>query len=130
MPSGQQLLNGGVKHDTSKRRMDLIPASLLNGLAEVLAYGAKKYGDNNWRKGLAWSRVYAALQRHLIDFWSGENLDSESSLPHLYHAACNLAFLIEYFNANFGTDDRHMESVNPRCRLEVPGCRGCDEEGP
>ncbi len=106
MPSGQEQLTGGVKHDESKRRMDLIPVSLLNGLAKVLEFGAKKYGDNNWRKGLAWSRVYAALQRHLTDFWAGEDIDPESRLPHLYHAACNLAFLIEYFEKNKDLDDR------------------------
>ncbi len=106
MPSGQNLKTGGVKKDESKRRMDLIPVSTLNALSSVLQFGAQKYGDNNWRQGLAWSRVYAALQRHLVDFWDGQDLDLESGLPHLHHAACNIAFLIEYFEKNKDLDDR------------------------
>lgn len=106
MPSGQQQLNGAVKADESKRRIDLVPSSIINGLAKALGFGAEKYGEHNWRLGLKWSRAYAALQRHLADFWDGEDLDPESSLPHLYHAACNLAFLIEYFENYKHLDDR------------------------
>lgn len=106
MPSGQELLEGGTKKDESKRRMDLIPASLINAAAVGLGYGALKYGEHNWRQGLKWSRVYAALQRHLVDFWAGEDFDKESQLPHLYHAACNVAFLIEYYEAHKNLDDR------------------------
>lgn len=110
MPSGQEQLIGGVKHDESKRRMDLIPTSLGSAVARVLEFGASKYGDNNWRKGLKWGRVYAALQRHLADFWDGNDLDSESGLPHLYHAACNIAFLIEFYEKRKDLDDRYSGS--------------------
>lgn len=107
MPSGQKQLTGGIKHDESKRRLDLVPSSLTNAVARILEFGAKKYGDNNWKKGLVWSRVYAALQRHLTDFWDGNDLDSESALPHLYHAACNVAFLIEFYEKRKDLDDRY-----------------------
>lgn len=109
VPSGQEQLLGGVKHDESKRRMDLVPTSLMSGVARILEFGAKKYGDNNWRQGLKWSRVYAALQRHLADFWEGNDLDSESGLPHLYHAACNIAFLIEFYEKRKDLDDRYKK---------------------
>jgi len=109
VPSGQEQLIGGVKHDESKRRMDLIPSSLGAAVARVLEFGANKYGDNNWRKGLKWGRVYAALQRHLADFWDGNDLDSESGLPHLYHAACNIAFLIEFYEKRKDLDDRYKD---------------------
>ena len=107
MPSGQQELSGGIKHDESKRRMDLVPTSLTSAVARILEFGAKKYGDNNWREGLKWSRVYAALQRHLADFWDGKDVDDESGLPHLYHAACNIAFLIEFYEKRKDLDDRY-----------------------
>lgn len=109
MPSGQETLDGGVKHDESKRRMDLVPTSLVSSVARILELGARKYGDHNWRKGLKWSRVYAALQRHLADFWEGNDLDSESGLPHLYHAACNIAFLIEFYEKRKELDDRYKK---------------------
>lgn len=111
MPSGQQLTTGGVKHDKSKRRLDLVPPSLTNAVARILEFGAEKYGDNNWRQGLQWSRIYAALQRHLSDFWSGQDTDLESKLPHLYHAACNIAFLIEFYEQRKDLDDRYKAPV-------------------
>jgi hypothetical protein len=114
VPSGQEQLIGGVKHDESKRRMDLIPSSLGAAVARVLEFGANKYGDNNWRRGLKWGRIYAALQRHLADFWDGNDLDSESGLPHLYHAACNIAFLIEFYETRKDLDDRYKEGLNSK----------------
>lgn len=45
---------------------------------------------------MVWSDVYSALLRHLTAFWDGENIDSESGLHHLDHAAACLAFLVEY----------------------------------
>ena len=51
------------KFDEHKLRIDLIPASSVVALATVLTHGAEKYGDRNWERGLAWSRVYAAASR-------------------------------------------------------------------
>ena len=84
------------KYDQEKLRMDLIPASSFIALAEVLTYGAKKYGANSWQ-GLPdfENRYYGALLRHLIAWREGELNDAESGLPHLWHAIANIAFLIE-----------------------------------
>ena len=86
----------GVKHDSGKLRMDLIPPEAIKALAMVLATGAAKYGDRNWEKGLAYSRVYAATQRHLVDWWSGVDVDRESGKSHLVLALCELAFLVAF----------------------------------
>ena len=51
----------GRKDDTAKPRMDLIPPELLEGVADVLTYGAAKYAPRNWEHGMAWGRVFAAL---------------------------------------------------------------------
>ena len=59
-------MNEGIKHDGGKARMDLLPPELLFGVSEILGFGAAKYGDRNWERGMAWSRVFAALMRHLI----------------------------------------------------------------
>jgi len=85
--------NTGMKFDQEKPRLDLVEPSFLLGLADVLTYGARKYAPNNWREGIDASRLYAALQRHLLAFWQGEDIDPESGLPHLSHAACELMFL-------------------------------------
>lgn len=103
-----------VKFDQGKPRFTLIPSVELGQVAEVLAYGAKKYGDNNWRAagGLVYSRVFDALMRHLMAFWCGNRTDEESGLPHLAHAAVNCLFLLFYQNTrqgnrpHVGKDDR------------------------
>jgi len=74
--------------------MDLIPAQGMRLLAEVLTYGAKKYGADNWQKGIEHSRLFAACLRHLYAYKSGESIDPESGLSHLGHALCNIVFLI------------------------------------
>lgn len=85
----------GTKYDEYKLRMDLIPTSAIYSLAEVFTYGSKKYGDYEWKKGIYHSRLYAATLRHLISYWDGENIDSESGLNHLKHAMANLAMMID-----------------------------------
>lgn len=102
---GQERLDG-KKNDEGKIELGLIPGSLLWAIGEILTFGAKKYGEHNWRKGLAWSRPYNALLRHLTVWWAGESLDKESGKSHLWHAATELAFLVEYEGSNTGKDDR------------------------
>lgn len=101
----------GKKFDEDKVRMDLIPVSMLTGVGKVLTFGAKKYGDRNWEAGIKWSRVYAAALRHLMAWWGGEEYDQESGLPHLYHATCCLAFLIEYSGTKTEFDDRPLGGI-------------------
>jgi len=86
----------GVKHDEEKLRMDLIPPEAVVGLAEVLTFGSKKYGDRNWEKGISNGRLFAATMRHLWAHWAGEDNDEESGISHLKHAMCNLAFMITF----------------------------------
>jgi hypothetical protein len=100
---------GAVKHDQGKAPMDLLPRSFLVGVAEVLDFGAKKYASHNWRKGMKWSRPYSAALRHLTAWNDGEDKDPESGLLHLKHAACNLAFLIEFIEKQIGEDDRYKK---------------------
>ena len=40
-------------------------------------------------------RYRDALYRHWLAYLRGEKYDLESGLPHLWHLACNAAFLIE-----------------------------------
>jgi hypothetical protein len=97
---------GGLKYDAEKIRMELIPVSSLRALGTVLTYGAKKYSPRNWEQGIAWGRCYGALLRHLTAWWGGESLDPETGYSHLWHAMCNLAFLIEFEETSHDGDDR------------------------
>lgn len=96
----------GIKHDTGKPPLSWVPRSLKESVAQVLEFGATKYGRDNWRKGMEWSRILDAALRHMEKWNSGEDLDHETGLSHLAHAATNLAFLIEYQQEELGTDNR------------------------
>lgn len=99
---------GAWKLDTDKLAIDLVFPEAIEEIALVFTYGAKKYGRGNWDKGMHWGRLYAATMRHLLAWWRGEELDKESGLPHLSHAASNLCTLIYYSKRNKGTDDRNV----------------------
>jgi hypothetical protein len=97
------------KDDDGKPPFDLLDPEFLSGVAAVLAFGATKYGRHNWRCGIACSRLYAALQRHLNAFWAGEDCDPETGLMHLHHAGCCLMFLAWTAAHRRDLDDRWME---------------------
>lgn len=90
----------GKKNDDGKLRYDLIPPEALKGTAAILTFGARKYSDRNWEQGIAYGRVYAALQRHLWAWWGKEERDHETGLSHLHHAACCIAFLQTFVERN------------------------------
>lgn len=86
-----------AKHDQGKLQLSLVPPALISAVAEVRRYGVGKYGDpENWRR-VEVDRYREALLRHVLAVWDGDlnKLDGESGLPHLWHIACNVAFLIE-----------------------------------
>ncbi len=78
----------GTKYDDGKIRWDLLPFASLDSVADVMTYGAGKYGDRNWEDdGLSAERLEAALGRHYSLHMQGEALDKESGRPHLAHVA-------------------------------------------
>lgn len=80
----------GVKYDQGKLRWDLMPLREMEQVVEVFTYGAQKYGDRNWEKGIALDRLYAAAMRHITAKQKGIEVDEESGLDHLAHATANL----------------------------------------
>lgn len=99
----------GKKFDEGKIMVDLLPSEALLEVAKVMTFGAKKYGKHNWRKGIEWSRVYAAAQRHMMQWNSGETYDEETGLSHLAHACVNLLFLLYYAEHFEELDDRYKK---------------------
>lgn len=85
----------GIKNDSEKLPMGLLPFESLEEIAKVLDYGAKKYSKNNWKfvpDGKA--RYEDALLRHFSAYKRGEEFDPESGLKHISHMACNALFLV------------------------------------
>ena len=101
-------LQEGAKFDTGKTRYDLIDAYALEQLALIYTFGAIKYEDENWRKGISWKRIFGAIMRHLWAFWTGEETDKESGLPHLAHAAWGVFTLLNYTKTKREFDDRQI----------------------
>ncbi len=91
-----QELKTGVKKDEGKPRWELLPFDAIGGVANVLTDGSFKYTARNWELGIAYGRVFGALQRHLSAWWMGENNDKESGRSHLDHALTELMFLSAY----------------------------------
>lgn len=98
--------SAGIKLDNDKVRMDLLPFDAIVGAAKVFTFGAKKYSDRNWEKGMQYMRVFGSLTRHLVAWAMGQDRDKESGLPHLDHAQCCLMMLSAYEKRMVGTDDR------------------------
>ena len=85
-----------AKYDADKPRLDLVPPGIIEAVGIARNYGVKKYKDpDSWRQ-VEPERYVAALMRHLCQFLRDPNgKDPESGIPHLYHMACNVAFLVE-----------------------------------
>lgn len=96
----------GVKFDNGKNQLDLVPVYPLWVLGTIYTFGANKYAADNWRKGISYRRIFAAILRHLYKWWSGEEVDEESNLSHLGHAAWGIFTLIEYTKTHKELDDR------------------------
>lgn len=105
---------GGLRYNDGKLPMHLIPVSTEKAIAEVLQAGAKKYAERNWERGFNWSIPYACARRHLMKWWDGEDLDSETGLNHLKHALCNIAMLIEFLDTYKKGDDRPKKLQNAK----------------
>lgn len=102
---------GGLKFDSSKVPLDLIPSEALFEIGKVLAFGAQKYGRSNWAQGIEMSRLIAASLRHIAQFNQGEDLDEEAKTLHLANAATNLMFAIWMFRNRPDLDDRWTKAV-------------------
>lgn len=85
-----------AKTDAGKIRPTLVPPALIEAVAAVREYGCSKYHDpDNWRR-VEPQRYRDAAYRHWLAYLKNpEACDPESGLPHLWHLACNAAFLIE-----------------------------------
>ena len=95
----------GTKDDAGKVRADLLPFAALTEVAEVMTFGATKYGAYNWH-GLSVSRLFGAAMRHTWAWWRGEDNDAETGRPHLAHAACCVLMALEQSLHRPEYDDR------------------------
>lgn len=79
----------GAKRGAVRERFDLIPPLGLQAVAEAMAKGAARYGDDNWR-GLPKEEMVNHAIRHLVLWMAGDR-----SEPHAAHAAANCLMLVD-----------------------------------
>jgi len=90
-----------------KLKMSVVPVEALKELARVMNNGADKYGKLNWRKdGITTSTYYDAIERHLMAWFTGEDMDPDSGLHPLAHIAASCLIVMDAELHNTLTDDR------------------------
>lgn len=101
---------GGLRFNIGKLDLNYCPLSVQVAIASVFSANSQinggKYPDNNWRRGQKWSIPLSSTKRHYEAFMSGEELDSDSGLPHIWHMLANLSMLTEYSVTFPEGDDR------------------------
>lgn len=65
----------GAVRDTNdgKIRWDLVPKECLKRIAIQYTKGAKKYEENNWKRGIPTERFKESMERHMMQYLLGEN---------------------------------------------------------
>jgi hypothetical protein len=80
----RQTFSTGMNRDvqTDKPRYDLLDRSMLKRWAELMARGALKYGENNWRKAETqeeMDRFDASLLRHTFQLLEGDRSEDHGA---------------------------------------------------
>lgn len=82
----------------SKIDWSLLPLKVLEGPICVLQAEAERKGRFGWQElplANLKEKAYASLMRHLADYNRNETgCDRESGYPSLWHAACNIVFML------------------------------------
>jgi hypothetical protein len=94
--AGKNKLKEGVKYDDGKIRWDLLPIHPLYELAFVYTVGARKYEDDNWRKGMDYRKMVRAIWNHLTKWLAGHERDADDGQHHLASVAWSAFTLMEY----------------------------------
>jgi hypothetical protein len=86
-----------------------VPLEALAAGAASLEYGALKYSNRNWEKGLPWQQMIDSLKRHIDDFERGKDYDDGedgSGLPQICMIMASAMMLTASVMRNIGEDDR------------------------
>lgn len=102
----------GSRYNKGKLKWSLVSWKALEPMVRVLMFGAEKYDDHNWKKGLKWTECSESLLRHMTAFLEGEDNDPESKISHVGHILCNAMFLSYMFLFRKDLDDRYKEDEN------------------
>lgn len=93
-----------AKDIKNKPRLGLVSPYLIEAVGKVRTYGSmEKYRDTEKWRTVEPEYYRDAMMRHLVAYMKDpQAIDQESGLPHLWHLACNVNFLIELAEVNQG----------------------------
>ncbi len=112
--------NGGLRYNTGKNKIELLPPEWTWALGMVTTRGSIKYEENNWIRGMKWTTMIGCAGRHLLKFVCGERYDPETGCHHLAMVAWNALALMTYDLRQLGTDDRIGDrAVLDACSTEM-----------
>lgn len=99
---------------STKPPLSCIPTGPLYEVGAAMLDGSAKYGRHNWRViGVRSSVYYDAALRHLMKWWEGEELDTDSGCHHLAHAVACCLIVRDAANLGQLTDDRPVPGGDP-----------------
>lgn len=108
-----------AKADKGKLPISLVPMTIIKDIAAIRKYGEEKYhAPNNWVL-VDKQRYVDAMWRHLIAYQEGEEYDKESGLPHLWHAACNMAFILEMESPDWNVRKQQLIASDPKLQEQL-----------
>jgi len=107
------------RDNAGKIRHDLLHPRATRDMAEVFTFGAAKYGDYNWQRGMEWTKMIASAKRHLNAIESGIDYDDESGLLHVAHLAANIHMLNAYYYIHPQGDNRTRRGPPLRIGLDI-----------
>lgn len=92
---------------SKKISLSKFPAIGLAHGAHAMMDGARKYGPYNWRAKAVQASIYVdAAQRHLLNWFEGEETAADSGVHHLGHAMACCAILLDAQACKALIDDR------------------------
>jgi hypothetical protein len=121
----------GLKYDDGKAPLHLVDMDVLIDVANVFGYGAEKYAEHNWRKGMKITRLLNAAMRHIAELQKGIDTDPESNHSHAAHTIANLVMVSALLRDMPECDDRYKKIVKkePKSKTDCDPTWQFDKKG-
>ena len=99
-----------LRFNENKIQTREIDPNFILGLGQVLTKSREKYEHFNWCKPTKLSTPMESMERHLLAFKAGEDIDPDDGLHHLLKAAVNIMFQYYHITNNPEySDDRFFK---------------------
>lgn len=101
--------SGAMREGVGLKYSRYVPLEAIAAAEASFQYGADKYDDRNWEKGLPWQQMIDSLKRHVEDFENGHDYDDGpggSGLPHVAMIMASAMMLTASVIRGIGEDDR------------------------